>query len=344
MALSFGGVEMRVAVLGATGMVGRTFVRLLAGHPWFRVEKLVASERSAGRKYGELVDDSPEEFRDVEVTSLPEFLRDPDVDIVFNALPASISREVEGELAQSLPVFTNARSHRYDPDVPILVPEVNLEHLELIEVQRERRGWEGFIVTNPNCSTAILTVSLAALRGFGIREVKVATMQAISGAGYSGLSALAIQDNVIPSIPGEEWKIENESRKILGELDGVEVKPAEFRISAMATRVPVLHGHTEAVFVKLEEGSLEEVREAFESFDPLGELGLPSYERPLVYSDVPQPRLHRDRGRGLTVTVGRLEGSSGSFKYVVTGHNLVRGAAGGSVLNAELAYKLGYLK
>ncbi len=228
-------------------------------------------------------------------------------------------------------MFTNARSHRYDHDVPILVPEVNREHLKLIDVQRERRGgWEGFIVTNPNCSTAILTVSLAALRGFGIREVKVATMQAISGgAGYSGLSALAIQDNVIPSIPGgEEWKIENESRKILGELDGVEVKPAEFRISAIATRVPVLHGHTEAVFVKLKRGgSLEEVREAFESFDPLGELGLPSYERPLVYSDVPQPRLHRDRGGrgGLTVTVGRLEESSGSFKYVVTGHNLVRG-------------------
>lgn len=335
---------MKVAVLGATGMVGRTFVRLLAGHPWFRVEKLVASERSAGKKYGELVDDSPEEFRDVEVTSLPEFLRDPDVDLVFNALPASISREVEEELAQSLPVFTNARSHRYDPDVPILVPEVNREHLKLIDVQRERRGWEGFIVTNPNCSTAILTVSLAALRGFGIREVNVATMQAISGAGYSGLSALAIQDNVIPLIQGEEWKIENESRKILGELDGVEVKPAEFRISAIATRVPVLHGHTEAVFVKLERGSLEDVREAFESFDPLGELGLPSYERPLVYSDVPQPRLHRDRGRGLTVTVGRLEESNGGFKYVVTGHNLVRGAAGGSVLNAELAYRLGYLK
>lgn len=335
---------MKVAVLGATGMVGRTFVRLLAGHPWFRIEKLVASERSAGKKYGELVDDSPEEFRDVEVTSLPEFLRDPDVDLVFNALPASLSKEVEEELAQSLPVFTNARSHRYDPDVPILVPEVNREHLKLIDVQRGRRGWEGFIVTNPNCSTAILTVSLAALRGFGIREVNVATMQAISGAGYSGLSALAIQDNVIPLIQGEEWKIENESRKILGELDGGEIKPAEFRISAIATRVPVLHGHTEAVFVKLERGSLEDVREAFESFDPLGELGLPSYERPLVYSDVPQPRLHRDRGRGLTVTVGRLEESSEGFKYVVTGHNLVRGAAGGSVLNAELAYRLGYLK
>ncbi|WP_175059269.1 aspartate-semialdehyde dehydrogenase [Thermococcus sp. 2319x1] len=335
---------MKAAVLGATGIVGRTFVRLLAKHPWFRVEKLVASERSAGKKYGELVEDSPEEFRDVEVISLPEFLKDPDVDLVFNALPASISKGVEEELAQNLPVFTNARSHRYDPDVPILIPEVNREHLNLIEVQREKRDWEGFIVTNPNCSTAILTVSLAALRGFGIIEVNVATMQAISGAGYSGLSALAIQDNVIPLIQGEEWKIENESRKILGELDGGEIKPAGFKISAIATRVPVLHGHTEAVFIKLEEGSLGEVREAFESFDPLRDLGLPSYERPIVYSDVPQPRLHRDRGRGLTVTVGRLEESKGGFKYVVTGHNLVRGAAGGSVLNAEMAYRLGYLK
>jgi aspartate-semialdehyde dehydrogenase len=333
---------MRVAVLGATGMVGRTFIRLLEGHPWFKLEALVASERSAGKKYGEIVEDSPERFSDMEITSLGEFIRDPDVDLVFNALPASISREIEEELAESLPVFTNARSHRYEPDVPILVPEVNPEHIEIVEVQRERRGWDGFIVTNPNCSTDILVVSLGALRSFGIKEVNVATMQAISGAGYSGLSAFAIQDNVLPLIPGEEWKIENESRKIRGELDGETIKPAQFKVSAIATRVPVLHGHTEAVFLKLESGSIEDVREAFETFDP--QLDLPSYERPIVYSEVPQPRLHRDRGKGLTVTVGRLEETGEGFKYVVTGHNLVRGAAGGSLLNAELAYRFGHLK
>jgi len=334
---------MRAAVLGATGLVGRTFVRLLQGHPWFRVEALVASERSAGRRYGELVEDAPEEFKDIEIVSLGEFLRDVDVDIAFNSLPASISREVEEKLAEQIPVFTNARSHRYDDDVPILVPEVNPEHMKLIEVQRERRNWNGFIVTNPNCSTAILTVSLAPLREFGIRRIHVATMQAISGAGFSGLSAFAIQDNVIPLIEGEEWKIENESMKILGSLEGDRIKPASFEVSAIATRVPVLHGHTEAVFIELERGSVEDIREAFRSFDPLRKLDLPSYERPLVYTDVPQPRLHRDRGRGLTVTVGRLEESGSAFKYVVTGHNLVRGAAGGSVLNAELAKRLGHI-
>ena len=334
---------MRAAVLGATGLVGRTFVRLLQGHPWFKIEALVASERSAGRRYGELVEDAPEEFKDIEVVSLGEFLSEPNVDIAFNALPASISREVEEKLAEQIPVFTNARSHRYDDDVPILVPEVNPEHMKLIEVQREKRGWDGFIVTNPNCSTAILTVSLAPLREFGIRRIHVATMQAISGAGFSGLSAFTIQDNVIPLIEGEEWKIENESRKILGSLEGDRIKPASFEVSAIATRVPVLHGHTEAVFIELERGSVEDIREAFCSFDPLRKLDLPSYERPLVYTDVPQPRLHRDRGRGLTVTVGRLEESGSAFKYVVTGHNLVRGAAGGSVLNAELAKRLGHI-
>ncbi|QDA30848.1 aspartate-semialdehyde dehydrogenase [Thermococcus indicus] len=333
---------MRAAVLGATGMVGRTFVRLLEGHPWFKVKTLVASERSAGKRYGELVPEAPEEFKELEVVSLSDFLREPDVDLVFNALPASVSGEVEEKLAERVPVFTNARAHRYDDDVPILVPEVNPEHLKLVELQREGRGWEGFIVTNPNCSTAILTVSLAPLREFGIRDVRVATMQAISGAGFSGLSALAIHDNVIPLIEGEEWKIENESRKILRRLER-SIVPAEFTVSAIATRVPVLHGHTEAVFIELERGSIDELREAFESFDPLRKLDLPSYERPIVYEEVPQPRLHRERGKGLTVTVGRLEESARGFKYVVTGHNLVRGAAGGSVLNAELAKRLGYI-
>ncbi len=329
----------RVAVLGATGFVGRTFVKLLEGHPWFKLEKLVASERSAGKKYGEVVEESPEEFRDQIVVGLSEFLEEPGVDLVFNALPASLSREVEEKLAREIPVFTNARAHRYDEDVPILVPEVNGEHLELVKVQKTRRG---FIVTNPNCATAILTVSLAAIREFGIKRVRVATMQAISGAGFSGLSAYAIFDNLIPFISGEEWKIENESRKILGTLRGEEIKPADFDISAIATRVPVIHGHTEAVFVELENPDIGGIRRAFEEFDPLSDLGLPSYEKPIIYTEIPQPRLHRDRGGGLTVTVGRLEKTSGGIKYVALGHNLVRGAAGGSVLNAELAYKLGY--
>ena len=334
---------MRTAVLGATGLVGREFVALLQNHPWFEVEKLVASERSAGKKYGELVEGSPPEFAEMELTSLEEFLRDPDVELVFSALPASIAGRVEEKLARRIPVFTNARSHRYEGDVPILVPEVNEKHLALVEAQKRNRGWEGFIVANPNCSTAILALSLAPLREFGIRKIRVATMQAVSGAGASGLSAFAIQDNVIPLIEGEEWKIENESRKIFGEIIDGKIEPAKFGISAIAARVPVLHGHTEAVFVELENPDITEIKKAFERFDPLRAYRLPSYEKPIAYSEVPQPRLHRDRGRGLTVTVGRVENADSGIKYVALGHNLVRGAAGGSILNAELAYALGVI-
>lgn len=335
---------MEVAVLGATGIVGRTFVRLLVDHPWFKLKKVVASEKSAGKLYGELVEDSPNNFSELEVESLEEFMKNPEVDIVFNALSPRISREVEEKLAEQLPVFTNARSHRYDKDVPILVPEINMKHLQLVDVQKEKRNWEGFIVTNPNCSTAILALSLAPLKTFGIKRVFVTTMQGISGAGLSNLSAFQIHDNIIPLIEGEEWKIENEIRKILGELKERTITPANFQISAIATRVPVLHGHTLIVFVELKSGDANELKRAIKSFDPLRDFKLPSYEKPLLYSEVPQPRIHRDVGRGFTVTVGRFEKIPGGFKYVVTGHNLVRGAAGGSILNAELAYRLGYLK
>ncbi len=334
---------MKVAVLGATGLVGRTFVKLLSGHPWFKVERLVASEHSAGKPYGDLVEDAPEEFRGVEVESLEDFLAKPDIELVFNALPASLSREVEEKLAEEIPVFTNARSHRYDDDIPILVPEVNPEHLKLVDVQREKRKWEGFIVTNPNCSTAILAVSLAPLRKFGIKNVTVVTMQAISGAGFRGLNAFSIHDNVIPFINGEEWKIENESRKIFGRIKGGTITTAGFGVSAIATRVPVIHGHTEAVFVELEDAHVDEVRKAFESFDPLKKYRLPSHAKPVRYIEIPQPRLHRNLGNGMTVTVGRLGAIKTGVKYVALGHNLIRGAAGGSILNAELAYSLGLI-
>ncbi|MCD6139588.1 MAG: aspartate-semialdehyde dehydrogenase [Thermococcus sp.] len=330
---------MEVAILGATGLVGQTFVRLLEGHPWFDVKYLIASQRSRGKRFRELATwEVSEEIGEMRIESLEEF--DGNADLVFSALPSSIAGKVEEKLAEKIPVFSNASSHRYEEDVPILVPEVNGEHLSLVEVQREKRGWEGFIITNPNCSTAILAISLKALSKFGIQRVNVVTMQAISGAGFSGLSAMQIFDNVIPYIEKEEWKIENESRKILGKFENNKITPASFEISAITTRVPVLHGHTEAVFVELEEDpTVEEVKKSFESFDPLRSLKLPSYAKPLLYREVPQPKLHRDLGRGMTVTFGRMEKiGEGKFKYITLGHNLIRGAAGGSILNAELAY------
>ncbi|ALM74438.1 aspartate-semialdehyde dehydrogenase [Thermococcus barophilus] len=328
---------MEVAILGATGLVGQIFVRLLENHPWFKIERLVASERSKGKKYREIAEWVSDDIGDIEVESLEDFLKNPDVDLVFSALPSSIAGKVEEKLAEKIPVFSNASSHRYEDDVPILVPEVNADQLKLIEFQQEQRGWEGFIVTNPNCSTAILMLSLKVLSEFGLKKVNVATMQAISGAGFKGLSALQIFDNVIPYIEKEEWKIENESRKILG---------FDFEMSAITTRVPVSHGHTEAVFVELSEDiSVEELRKAFDSFDPLKKLKLPSYAKPIVYKEIPQPKLHRKLGNGMTVTVGRLEKiGKKKFKYVTLGHNLVRGAAGGSILNAELSYRLGVIK
>ncbi|RLF81482.1 aspartate-semialdehyde dehydrogenase [Thermococci archaeon] len=329
---------MEVAILGATGLVGQTFVRLLEGHPWFDVKYLIASQRSRGKRFRELATwEVSEEIGEMRIESLEEF--DGNADLVFSALPSSIAGKVEEKLAEKIPVFSNASSHRYEEDVPILVPEVNGEHLSLVEVQREKRGWKGFIVTNPNCSTAILAISLKALSKFGIQRVNVVTMQAISGAGFSGLSAMQIFNNVIPYIEKEEWKIENESRKILGKFENNKITPASFEISAITTRVPVLHVHTEAVFVELEEDpTVEELRKSFESFDPLRSLKLPSYAKPLLYREIPQPKLHRDLGRGMTVTFGRMEKiGEGKFKYITLGHNLIRGAAGGSILNAELA-------
>ena len=328
---------MEVAILGATGLVGQTFVRLLENHPWFKIERLVASERSKGKKYKDIAEWVSNDIGDIKVESLEDFLKNPDVNLVFSALPSSIAGKVEEKLAEKIPVFSNASSHRYEDDVPILVPEVNADQLKLIEVQQEQRGWKGFIVTNPNCSTAVLVLSLKVLSEFGLKNVNVATMQAISGAGFKGLSALQIFDNVIPYIEKEEWKIENESRKILG---------FDFEISAITTRVPVSHGHTEAVFVELsEDTSVEELRKAFDSFDPLKKLKLPSYAKPIVYRKIPQPKLHRELGNGMTVTVGRLEKiGERKFKYITLGHNLVRGAAGGSILNAELSHRLGVIK
>lgn len=350
--------RLSVAVLGATGLVGQLFAYMLARHPWFEVECLAASPGKAGMRYGDAVEwrlegPVPEALADIPlVRPAPEEVPRR-LDIVFSALPSSVAAEVEPLFARAgFLVVSNASPLRMEPDVPLVVPEINPEHLHLLDSQRRRRGWRGALVKNPNCSTAILVLTLKPLLdSFGLKRVVVTTMQALSGAGYRGVPGMAILGNILPYIPGEEDKLVNEPRKILGTLAGDSVKQAEIPVSATTTRVPTLHGHLESVHVELVGyPSIEEVAEALASFrGPPQELGLPTAPpSPVVVRhevDRPQPRLDRDAGRGMSVTVGRI-GKAGMlggswYKYLVLGHNLVRGAAGNAVLIAELLARLG---
>lgn len=347
--------RIQVGILGATGMVGQRFVQLLADHPWFEISALAASERSEGIPYGEachwvVSEEMPALVKEVVVQECEPGLN---CRLVFSALPAEVAGPVEEEFAAAgYAVSSNARNHRLDPDVPLLVPEVNPDHVALIEVQRQRRGWKGFIVTNPNCSTAELVVALKPLWDrFGIIALSVVTMQALSGAGYPGVPSLDILDNVIPYIAGEEEKVEREPLKLLGRLEGQAIAEAEMMISAQCNRVATREGHLEAVSVKLgQEASREEVVEALRSFrGPLQGLGLPSApEHPIVVReemDRPQPRLDRDEGKGMSVVVGRVrECPVLDYKFLVLGHNTIRGAAGAAILNAELLKAQGYLE
>jgi aspartate-semialdehyde dehydrogenase len=268
---------------------------------------------------------------------------------MFSALPGEIAIEVEKRCAQAgYAVASNVSVHRMDKDVPLLIPEINTDHFGLIEVQKSNRGWDGFIVTNPNCSTIVMTLSLKPLMRFGIEEVRVATMQAVSGAGYAGLPSMAILDNVIPFIGSEEGKMESEPLKILGTLDGSEIRNAAFSICASCHRVPVIDGHTEAVWVKFKENvSEEEVKKAFKNFTT--DIKTPfSPEKPIILRDEPdrpQPKLDRDAGRGMSISVGRVRKGQleNEVKYIVQGHNTVRGAAGASILNAEVLAERGFI-
>jgi aspartate-semialdehyde dehydrogenase len=347
--------KIKVGILGATGMVGQRFVQLLAHHLWFEIAALAASERSVGMPYGEachwvVSDEMPAFVREVVVQ---ESKPDLACRLVFSALPAEVAGPIEEEFAAAgYAVSSNARNHRDDADVPLLVPEVNSDHLALIGIQQRRRGWTGFIVTNPNCSTAQLVLALKPLWDrFGITALSVVTMQALSGAGYPGVPSLDILDNVIPYIGGEEAKVESEPLKILGRLEGESVREAEMTISAQCHRVATREGHLEAVSVKLgQEAGREEVVEALQSFrGPLQDLELPSApEHPIVVreeNDRPQPRLDRDEGRGMSVVVGRVrECPVLDYKFILLGHNTIRGAAGAAILNAELLKAQGYLE
>jgi aspartate-semialdehyde dehydrogenase len=334
-----------VAVLGATGSVGQRMVTLLERHPWFRLGSVTASERSVGRLFQEaanwvLPTPIPEEVAGMQVYSTGPELEER---LLFSALDASVAGSVETEYAErGHVVVSNARNHRMDPDVPLLVPEVNPDHLDL--VARQSFGG-GAIIANPNCSTIGMALALAPLhRAFGVERVNVVTLQAISGAGIPGVSSLQIIDNIIPYISGEEEKLETEPLKILGELaDGV-VAPAPVTVSAQCNRVPVVDGHTLCISVELGRTvSAEAIIDVWDSFrsEPHA-LGLPSApSRPVVYldePDQPQPRMHRDLGNGMAVAVGRLRPCPLlGWKFVTTSHNTVRGAAGGALLCAELA-------
>jgi aspartate-semialdehyde dehydrogenase len=345
-----------VAVLGATGSVGQRFVQLLAAHPWFRLHEVVASERSSGKTYGDAADwrlDTllPTDAAALKVRSLGSALESR---LVFSGLDSSVAGEAEDDYAnRGCVVVSNSRNHRMDPDVPLLIPEVNADHLDAIERQRKRRGGNGYIVTNPNCSTIGLALAIAPIeRVFGIAQMHVTTMQAISGAGYAGVSSYAILDNVIPYIGGgEEEKIETEPRKILGRWENNRFVDAPFRISAQVNRVPTIDGHLMTISLKLRssEPDLDAIRAAIRSFS--GEpqrLRLPSApKQPIHYAeetDRPQPRLDRDRERGMAVTVGRLRPCPLlDIRMVALVHNTIRGAAGAALLNAELLEAKGML-
>ena len=347
--------KWKAGVLGATGIVGQRLVHLLADHPWFSLTEVAASERSSGKTYAEAVRwhldaPIPAAAQGLVVKGLEPQL---ECDFVFSALDSSVAGEAEENFARhGYPVVTNSRNHRMDPDVALLIPEVNASHIDSIPQQRKNRGYtSGFIVTNPNCSTAGLVLVLKPLAdAFGLEKIFVTTLQAVSGAGYPGVASMDIHGNVVPFISGEEEKMQSEPQKLLGKWDGARFIEAGLGISAHCNRVPVLDGHTECVSLSLKKiASLPEVREALRNFEVSPELAsLPSAVRhPVVVldeQDRPQPRRDVNTGAGMAAVVGRVrECPLLDVKLTLLSHNLVRGAAGAALLNAELLAARGFL-
>ncbi len=343
---------MKAAILGATGLVGQRFVQLLNDHSWFEISALTGSDRSVGKEYGASVNwrmETPLKRKIGEITVQPTEPKEVDADVVFSALPADQAILTEVAFAkEGYAVVSNASAHRMDSDVPLLNPEANFSHLSLIDRQRRSRKWDGALVTNPNCTTAVLSLSLKPLHDkFGLKNVVMSSMQAASGAGYPGVASLDIIDNVIPFIKDEEEKVQRETQKILGSAE----KSAGFTVSASCHRVAVLDGHTEAVFVQTEKtAEPEEAAKCMAEFTAEPQrLKLPSApERPVVVKsepDRPQPRFDRNEGHGMSVVVGRIRKDPvfNGVKYVVLGHNTFRGAAGCAVLIAESMKSQGYI-
>jgi aspartate-semialdehyde dehydrogenase len=344
-----------VAVLGATGAVGQAFIRLLADHPWFELTEVAASERSAGRPYAEAATWIGSDTMPAAVASMLVQSCDPErvsADIVFSALDASVAGDTEMAFARAGRfVLSNAKNHRMEPDVPLVIAEVNAKHLAVLEAQRRRRGWSGGIVTNGNCATIVAALALAPIHErFGITKVILTTLQAVSGAGYPGVPSLDILGNVIPLIKDEEPKIEAELQKFLGAVDGDEIRSAAFPVSAQANRVAVEHGHTVCISAGLATpADAADVERALTEWrGDESARGLPSApDRPVVVADQPdrpQPRRDVDTGKGMTVVVGRVRRDPVlDVKLVAMGHNIIRGAAGASVLNAELLVRCGFV-
>ncbi|MBZ5725432.1 MAG: aspartate-semialdehyde dehydrogenase [Acidobacteriia bacterium] len=345
--------RIEVGILGATGMVGQHFVRFLEDHPWFDLKWLGASDRSTGKKYRDamtwhLSGTAPDSAASLAVE---ECTPGNAPHLLFSAMDASVATEIERAFAQAGHiVVSNSRNHRMERDVPLLVPEINPTHLRLVPAQQRARGWKGQIVTNPNCSTIVLTMALGPLKPFGIAKVVATTMQAISGAGYPGVASMDIVGNVIPFIGGEEEKMQQETQKILGEFCGDRIEPLPAKVSAHCNRVAVVDGHTVAVSVEFSsKPSEDDLRHAFENFTAVPqERRLPSAPvHPVIYMEEanrPQPRKDAARERGMAACVGRLRPCPAlDFKFVALGHNTIRGAAGAAVLNAELMQSEGML-
>lgn len=357
--------SIRVAVLGATGVAGQQFLAALSGHPWMKLVKLAASERSAGKRYADAIRDAsgasrwyvPEAldpaFADIEVENAAEMSADG-VDLVFSALESDAAKVLEAKFAQHVPVVSTASAFRYEPDVPIFLPGVNADHGALIDLQRKNRGWKGFVTPGPNCTTVGLAMTLKPLMdAFGLRLVVMTSMQAVSGAGRTpGVPSMDIIDNIVPYIAKEEEKVQVETRKILGTLSGDAITPHPALVTCTCTRVGVIDGHTESVFVGLErKASVDDAKAAMRAFGAdLRELGLPSLPPELIHvseePDRPQPRLDRDRGNGMTTTVGRLREDpaiENGLKYVLVSHNTGMGAARGAILTAEWLARRGHI-
>jgi aspartate-semialdehyde dehydrogenase len=354
-----------IGVVGATGLAGQQFLAALADHPRFAVTRLAASARSAGKKYADALRDPSGAFRWYCAEPLPRALAELTVEngdeldpkglgLVFTAVESDAARQIEPRLAAHVPVISTASAFRYEDDVPIFIPGVNMTHAGLIDVQRKRRGWKGFVTPVPNCTTTGMAMTLAPLhQAFGVERVLMTSLQAMSGAGRSpGVIGLDILDNVIPFIAKEEEKVQKETQKILGRLAGERIEPAPFPVSATCTRVAVLEGHTEAVYVSLaKKASLDQVRSAMHEFGAdFCALGLPTSPRRLIHVTDdpfrPQPRLDRDAEQGMATTVGRLreDGAlANGVKYVLVSHNTKMGAAKGAILIGEYLATKGYL-
>jgi len=355
-------MKKKVAIIGVTGAVGQEFVLSLEDHPWFEVTQIAASERSAGKNYVDAIRDPDSEIIKWEVGGeIPEYIKGmtvkkideinvAELDLVFSAVESNAARDIETKFAKDIPVISTSSAYRYEDDVPILIPGINDEQAELLEVQKKNRGWKGWVAPLPNCTTTGLAITMKPLyEKYGAKKVMMTSMQAISGGGRSpGVSAMDVTDNIIPYIPKEENKVKIETKKILGKLKNGKIEPANIRVSCTCTRVPVIDGHTESVFVETEkEVDPKNAKETYEQYNKeISVAGLPSAPKDYyaVHEDPtrPQPRIERQVGGGMTTTIGRLEKEElfdHGLKYILFSHNKKMGSAKGAVLLAEMLYK-----